>query len=135
MEDINNFRQNHPELVVDDLSCYVDADIIRHSLKYRGIYKWLRVRRLLIQLKHRWLDDIKNLQDEKVVAKEVGEWARYYKLQGMVEALTDCRQQVRALCHSPRDVNFPSHRGEFGGSCKLPDNFPPRPHKRWFCKV
>ena len=131
-EDINNFKQNHPELVVDDLSSFISPDIVRHVLKFRGINKWLRVRRLLIQLKSRWREDVKELQAEKKLARELGLWDRYYTLKGMVEAITDCRQQVRALCHSPRDVDFPQDKHDFGIVCSLPANLPTRPHKRWF---
>jgi len=129
--DINNFRQNHPELIVRDLEQYASPNVIRQVLKYRGINKWLRVRRLLIQLKAKWREDIKLLQIKKAEAKKAGDFKSYYKLVGYVEAMTDCRQQVRALCHSPREVNFPTTT-EFGLNCTLPADFPKRPHKRWF---
>jgi len=132
--DINNFRQNHPELVVRDLKQYVEPSITRQILKYRGINKWLRVRRLLISLKSRWLEQIRLLQCEKIEAKASRDFRQYYRLQGYVEALTDCRQQVRALCHSPREVDFPEKVHDFGVFCSLPSNFPTRPHKRWFWK-
>jgi len=131
--DINNFRQNHPELIVRDLECFVSPSITRKVLKYRGINKWLRVRRLLIQLKSKWREDIKQLQKQKVEAKRTENYKEYYKLVGYVEALTDCRQQVRALCHSPRDVDFPLTI-DFPMACELPNDFPCRPHKRWFWK-
>lgn len=130
--DINNFEQNHPELIVEDLREDVISAKIRQVLKYRGVNKWFRVRRLLIQLKHRWKEDIKNLEEEKKQARELGLWAKYYNLQGRVEALIDSRQQIRALCHSPRDINFPHDKNNFGPLCDLPENFPSRPHKRWF---
>jgi len=128
MIDINNFRQNHPELVVTDLIPYANADLVRQVLKYRGVNKWLRVRRLLIQLKHKWREDIKLLE----IKKKQATGKERYKLQGYIEALIDCRQQVRALCHSPRDIDFPLDKHDFGITCILPDNFPKRPHKRWF---
>ena len=131
MEDINNFRQNHPELVVRDLEEFAPPNIVRHILKFRGINKWLRVRRLLIQLKSRWREQINELQGEKAQAKAEGNYKTYYKLQGYIEALTDCRQQVRTLCHSPRDVDFPEKPSDFGAKCELPRDFPQRPHKRW----
>jgi len=132
IEDINNFRQNHPELIVRDLAKYIDADVVRHTLKFRGINKWLRVRRLLIQLKSRWREDIKALKDEKKIARLMGDSKRFHRLQGATEMLIDCRQQVRALCHSPRDIDFPSNKHDFGINCMLPIDFPTRPHKRWF---
>ena len=130
--DINNMRQNHPELIVADLSSIVPASVTRHVLKSRGVNKWFRVRRLLIQLKTRWKDEINVLQEKKRLAKQCGDWAEHLKLKGYVEAMTDCRQQVRALCHSPRDVDFPENLRDLGVKCDLPVNFPKRPHKRWF---
>jgi len=135
VDDINNFRQNHPELIAQDLAQYVNADIVRYTLKFRGINKWLRVRRLLIQLKTRWREDIKALEDEKQIARLIGDDKRFHKIQGAVEMLIDCRQQVRALCHSPRDVDFPQDKHDFGMSCVLPTSFPSRPHKRWFWRL
>jgi len=135
VEDINNYRQNHPELIVADLAQYVPEDKIRFVLKYRGVNKWLRVRRLLIQLKHRWKQDIKDLQEEKQIARLMGDEKRFYKIQGMVEMLTDCRQQVRALCHSPREIDFPLDKHDFGIDCLLSSEFPTRPHKRWFRSI
>ena len=125
--DINNFRQNHPELIVSDLSAFVDGETVRRVLKYRGVNKWLRVRRLLIQLKSHWREQVKGLELEK---KELTGKERY-KMQGYIEAMIDCRQQIRALCHSPRDIDFPQNKHDFGTSCDLPSNFPKRPHKRW----
>lgn len=130
--DINNRRQNHPELVVKDLSKYVPEDIARFVLKDRGVNKWLRVRRLLIQLKERWKSNIKLLEQKKKELRRNGNYKEYFKLVGYCEALKDCRQQVRALCHSPRDVDFPQDPRDFGEICKLPDDFPVRPNKRWF---
>jgi len=132
IKDINNYEQNHPELIISDLGMEIDPEKLRGILKYRGINKWLRVRRLLIKLKHRWKDEIIELQSEKALAKELGIWDRYYMIKGMLEMLIDCRQQTRALCHSPRDIDFPHDKHDFGVSCELPQSFPSRPHKRWF---
>jgi len=132
--DINNMRQNHPELIVRDLSTYVSPDITRQVLLYRGVNKWLRVRRLLIQLKDRWREEIKVLEAKKKQAKTDGDIKKYHQLQGAVKALIDCRCQVRALCHSPREVNFPESPRDFGGHSELPLNFPHHPNKRWFWK-
>jgi len=136
VDDIENCRQNHPELIVRDLEKLYpsSSDNVRHILKYRGVNKWLRVRRLLISLKHRWLSQIKEIEDLKREAKTGKDWKTYYKLKGYGECLKDCRQQVRALCHSPRDVDFPELNNGFGGICELPENYPRRPKKRWFLK-
>jgi|GEM_PF-3211155 hypothetical protein len=132
MDDINNYRQNHPELIVRDLSKLVDPEIVRHVLKYRGVNKWLRVRRLLITLKHNWKARLNLLKLARQDAKEKRDWRAYHRLGGYMEALADCRQQVRALCHSPRDVDFSTSPKDFGEICELPSDFPFRPHKRWF---
>jgi len=132
MKDINNFRQNHPELIVRDLAEYAPAETIREVLKFRGVNKWLRVRRLLIQLKHHWKEEIQELDSLKRGAKETGNMRQYHKLVGYQTCLVNCRQQIRALCHSPRDIDFPETPREFGVLCELPSNFPVKPHKRWF---
>ena len=130
--DINGFHQNHPELVVRDLRAYISPVRTREVLKFRGINKWLRVRRLLIALKHRWLSRIKELEREKQML--AGSDSRKAELKGYIKALTDCRQQVRALCYSPRDVDFPEDYHKWGEVCTLPEDFPLRPSKRYFWK-
>jgi hypothetical protein len=76
-ENIWNYKQNHPELVTEDIKQYVPTllktynlhllhkisfiedlqDLVRQSMLCRGINKWLKVRRDLIaykkQLKHK----------------------------------------------------------------------------------
>ena len=129
--DINNERQNHPELIVRDLQPYLPPDLVRETLKRRGVNKWLRVRRLLIQLKSRWKEEVKALDIAKAKAKVNHDRENYLKLVGYQACLINCRQQVRALCHSPRDIDFPESPHDFGTVCLLPDNFPVKPHKRW----
>src|SRR6266566_3520257 len=125
--DINNLRQNHPELIVRDLADTVAPEMVRQVLKERGVNKWLRVRRLLIQLKARWKDQIVATLLEMRTASD----ARREYLRGYRKALDDCRQQVRALCHSPRDVDWPT-KMEWPESSTLPPDFPDHPNKRWF---
>lgn len=133
--DINNYRQNHPELIVRDLKGMVDEQYLRSILKYRGVNKWLRIRRLLIQLKTRWLDIIKSVHIARRLHKEEGNEATAMYLKGYEAAMTNCRQQIRALCHSPRDIDFPASISSFGEICDLPKDFPLMPHKKWFHKV
>lgn len=130
--DINNCAQNHLALIAMDLRGKVPFAEVMRVLKFRGVNKWLRVRRLLIQLKHRWKDEINRLEAERRCAKEAGQYFKVAELKGRKEQLADCRQQIRALCHSPRDVDFPLLPNDFGEVCKLPKDFPNRPHKRWF---
>ena len=134
MRDINNERQNHPELIVRDLAAYAPPEIVRDVLKFRGVNKCLRVRRLLIQLKTHWKDRIQEMDALKKEARGRGDMRAYYKLVGYQDCLIHCRQQVRALCHSPRDVDFPEAPRDFGLACELPKDFPVKPHKRWFCR-
>jgi len=55
---INNERQNHPELVVQDARELLGlddgrCDVLRMILLRRGVNKWLYARRRFIRLKHR----------------------------------------------------------------------------------
>jgi hypothetical protein len=115
---IENIRQNHPELIVRDFAEFINPEVMRH------------VRRLLIQLKDRWKKQITYLQAEAYAAKKRRQWVLYHRYAGAVEMLKDCRQQVRALCHSNRDVNFPRSIS-WGNNCKLTDDFPDRPNKNF----
>ena len=129
---IENFTQNHPELIVEDLSDVVDKETMRRVLKYRGVNKWLCNRRLLIALKNHWKEEITRLQKEYEQAKANGNQVHALKLKTRMNTLMDVRQQVRAICHSPRDVEFPLT--DWGEDCKLPDDFPTRPDTKYFLK-
>ena len=64
---IEHAKQNHPELIVDQLSdIYPDIhkNMIRHILKYTGINKWLKNRRYIIDLKNKWKVEIAKLQKD-----------------------------------------------------------------------
>ena len=60
-----NYRQNHPELVVNDCKYYGftdgQASIVRQSLLVRGVNKWFKVRRDLIAYKLQIRSEIKFL--------------------------------------------------------------------------
>jgi len=136
-DNIDNYRQNHPELIVKDIAGLwaPSPTTIRRILKFRGVNKWLRVRRLLIQLKIKWQREIRQRQLELESLRN--DWTRqdeYQFKRGYHKALSECRQQVRALCHSPRDIDFPESASDFGDICKLPNEFPVSPHKKWFYK-
>lgn len=68
-----NYRQNHPELVVNDCKYYGftegQASIVRQSLLVRGINKWLKVRRDLIAYKLQIRSEIKLLHAKVCVLK------------------------------------------------------------------
>ena len=66
-ENIWNFKQNHPELVIKDLKelgfSHDIIETVRHSMLARGINKWLKVRRDLISYKKTLHHEIKELND------------------------------------------------------------------------
>ena len=137
MADIDQMRQNHPELIVQDIKAKLggDADTIRAILKNRGVNKWFAVRRMLIQLKDRWKLDIRYYQHTLHKIKKGQQTAEYkeiLKMRGYLQCLEDCRQQVRALCHSSRDVEFPTWTHSWPEDSYLPTAFPQRPSKNWF---
>jgi hypothetical protein len=79
----------------------------------RGVFKWLAVRRDLIRLKNTWRARVTATIDEIRVTKRniAGAYSRpilmdgikrLYWLRGYLEALEDCRAEIRALCHSER---------------------------------
>jgi len=129
IKNIEGFEQNNPQLVIDDLREYIDPKLVEASLMRRGVNKWLRVRRLLIQLKHRWLERIDFLEEEAQHRKAAGKFNQARTLRGRRAELIDCRQQVRSLCHSPRLFAWTALSTQ---DIRLPDDFPQRPHKRWF---
>ncbi len=129
MKEINNMRQNHPDLVVQDLAGMVPSHYVKTVLLMRGVNKWFMVRRYLIQLKHRWKAEIDRLYAEAQTFKEAGKMRKYHRLMGRRAQLIECRQQVRALCHSPRFVDW---TGKKVKDIRLPEDFPVLPHKRWF---
>lgn len=222
---IDNARQNHPELVVGDVMklihdghkahgietahCILPFEI-RNVLKFRGVNKWLAVRRMLIQLKDRWLKRIHEMTEEVQELKPKGDrWFRwtdadqkilagidnlvrpgttctcsyrvskecemhghllnavhvdrsdvlwlldhlmdsvkaldemrgiltvskkYHQAKGYLKALHECRAQVRTLCYSSRDVDFPENPRDFGPGCILPSTMPAMPDKRWLLR-
>jgi hypothetical protein len=67
-ENIWNYKQNHPELVIKDLQSFnlpiFVQDIVRQSMLARGINKWLKVRRDLIAYKKLIKHQVKELMIE-----------------------------------------------------------------------
>lgn len=168
--EINQMRQNHPELVVRDIMRWVkqlQSDnravpypaVVRLILKNRGINKWLRNRRLIIQLKHRWKERIKEIELEAELIKSDAmvhyEYAdvyvsneeqkkhhihqarnllkKYHRLMGEMAGMVKCRQQLRAICHSPRDIEF-GEDTDWPEHCNLPEDFPDMPNKMYFSR-
>lgn len=89
------FKQNKPSLIVKDITDKypnVPPDFIYSVLLKRGVFKWLAVRRDLIRLKDEWRYIVRELCEKKKTHKEVG----------YLNAIVQCRKQVRDLCHSDR---------------------------------
>jgi hypothetical protein len=144
---IENMAQNHPELIVRDMcdkGTPFMADSIREVLKNRGINKWLRNRRLVIQLKEKWKREIAYHQKLAELNKQIAikydpdSYAhmkyihKYHEHRIKMNILSDCRAQLRSICHSRRDVDFPTESLDFGKDCKLPKDMPKRPRKTYF---
>ncbi len=73
-ENIWNYKQNHPELVIKDLKEFgftnEACDIVRISMLAKGINKWLKVRRDIIAYKKLMRHEIKQLQEAIPLLKE-----------------------------------------------------------------
>lgn len=113
-----SYAQNHPELVVRDLSIELcldefGKDIVRKSLMKRGINKWLAVRRSLIRIKMRWKTHLVFLQQYLFDNKRDLSCAKLNYLRGYRDAMETCRSEVRLLCHSERWVEWSRHSSRF----------------------
>lgn len=112
IKDIWQFEQNKPSLVADDLQEHgVSRQTVFETLLRRGVFKWFGVRRLLIKQKETWKARITATQAEIEAAKARGDGYRVAYLRGQMKALTECRQEVRKLCHSDR-LQAPDHDTE-----------------------
>jgi DNA mismatch repair ATPase MutS len=106
-------RQNHPELVVQDLQERFnldegDCDYIRWVLLKRGVNKWLYNRRQFIDLKHRMKEKVKEhhkgktgyktlRQDfEKVYAEmhEIANNPRWIEWGSLHKKMTKCEEEI-----------------------------------------
>ena len=87
-ENIWNYKQNHPELVIKDMEKYhISQDIqliVRQSMLCRGINKWLKVRRDLIAYKKQIKHKVKNLQ-KKVSAYKLLMQEYFCTLQNVID--------------------------------------------------
>lgn len=93
-----NRKQNKPSLIVGDLAAYIPSNIIYESLLGRGVFKWFSARRKIIKLKEKWKKKIIDSYQKQTEAKfhKVWYWRGYRK------ALTECRAEVRQICHGER---------------------------------
>ena len=126
-DNIWNYRQNHPELIVRDATAAFglnegQQEQLRAILMARGVNKWLAVRRSIISLKDLWRERITYLNDSITFYKhadvqEVGsERFRHNKiieLRAMLKEMTWARGAIRELCHSERWVPWSRRTGEY----------------------
>jgi hypothetical protein len=114
-----NFRQNNPELVVQDAKKHLGLDedqleALRIFLLARGINKWLKVRRDIIKYKKDIQKEIKQLQEEyKKLRQELRgtefKSKEFYKLsyqknlmKARLNCLTKFRGHLKLLCMTDR---------------------------------
>ena len=112
-ENIWNYSQNKPSLIAKDFAeIYgIPPEESLRILMARGVFKWLAVRRELIKLKNSWKKQITEYQKRvaglKLEVTLTGKPSANYNYgyaKGYQAALTQCRNEVRALCHSERWV-------------------------------
>jgi len=98
-ENIWQFKQNKPSLIVEDLKEYVPEELVYNILLKRGVFKWFSARRKLIKLKNVWRDKVTfaiKAQKESTSAQEKAYWKGYRR------GIEECRADLRAVCHGPR---------------------------------
>ena len=134
MKNIEQVKQNHPKLIVDQIKekyPIINSNTIREILKFTGVNKWLKNRRYVIQLKEKWKKEIAELQLYAQHYKDNGEYTKCIRAKERMNTLADCRQQLRSICHSNRETEFPTNNISFRDIFKLPDNFPKRPNTNY----
>lgn len=114
---INNFKQNRATYVVDDIMEKVKTkgyDITREDLYEillkRGIFKWLKVRKYIINFKEilkkavtdLTLYNIDNKSYFKSKLSTMSPTEKYWYTRGKIEAYIGCRKNLRLFCHSTR---------------------------------
>ncbi|NUC74731.1 hypothetical protein HTZ84_20940 [Haloterrigena sp. SYSU A558-1] len=90
-------KQNHPELVVQDLAEEFGLDseeqeFVRITLMRRGVNKWLYARRQFIQLKH----EVKSLMKQAELGSE------------RFELLEELNEKMQHIAKTPRWVEWPT---------------------------
>lgn len=109
-----NFRQNNPELIVDDARQYIglneeQCDLLRIILLARGVNKWFKVRRDLIAYKKVIKHEIKRIEKEKTLLKEQIKtsfdeklYCKYLINKELHKKLMQIRSDLKALCMTDR---------------------------------
>lgn len=101
---INSFRRNSPELIIRDAQRMLGLDdgqceVLRQILLARAVNKWFKARRDVIKFQHELKDRIIELNKRyrKWHPADQAEW----------KLLNEIREQLRAICHRPRWVEWP----------------------------
>lgn len=99
-----DYKQNKPSLIAKDMldKFNIPEVLTLRILMARGVFKWFTVRRNLIKQKNTWKQKIKEDLKSLSEAKKKKDWARAQYLRGKLKALSDCRKDVRKMCHSQR---------------------------------
>jgi len=113
-DNVWQYKQNRPTLIAKDINelYSVPEFEVLQILMARGVFKWFTVRRNLIRLKDQWKEAVsahqiltgyrKRAIREKGVHATNADHYRYGYLKGYRDALTECRREIRELCHSER---------------------------------
>lgn len=126
LENICNFKQNNPELVVMDITKTFNLDKegedeLRKILLARGVNKWMHCRRELISLKNCLtfkakilMSQISSLQKQKREAKDKIESFKFHDIQVRkkeeLKTIEKMRKSLKKICHSERWVEWPEGR-------------------------
>ncbi|MCP3685137.1 MAG: hypothetical protein GY861_20940 [bacterium] len=105
-----HFQQNNPELIVEDARRFLElseeqCEGLRFILKARGVNKWFLVRRILIRYKDVILREIQ--YRHKKIHQRVGGKRELSFLKIELRVLEAIRKDIRFLCHSERNINWP----------------------------
>ena len=113
-KNIWQYKQNKPSLIAKDIEKLgmIPQQVVLKVLMARGVFKWFAARRDLIKLKERWKEQITLAQQGiKIKRAELNIVSRHSTfadhhdlgyLKGYHAALSECRTQVRVICHSER---------------------------------
>lgn len=127
---IENYRQNYPELVIQDAKNYLNlndeqCEILRNVLLARGINKWLAVRKDLVTYKTTIKKEITKLCNElhnvrmelrnypkmtrgEMSHEEFKKWRNIGKkrveMKYRLKCLNEVQKELNKMCHSPRYV-------------------------------
>lgn len=109
---INNMMQNNPELIVTDAARYLglnreQQDVLRQILLARGVNKWLKVRRDLIAYKKVLKHKLKEVDAQRLEARQAGQYHKAAGLLAGLKVLIEVRSTLRKLCHTSRWILWP----------------------------